>query len=472
MSTNKRSLFINCDTRRQEDEDQVRVQSDPRILIVGLHAVEEQTRQCYLIKEPRQRLQQPKDEDDEQGQELIAQELRRKLRKRRRFGAEFELLKKSNHQLLPNNNYNHCYNYDLIPNLVTIHIILCLAFIGSVVTFNSPPSPSATPPPPPFGTPSQPLESLDNPISSGYRRPGHGSVWENERRQKNAQNDMSCRMDQNINRTLYPWKCDFSKAEDTLASVCPADPSLPPFPTKVSSIGKGALTITGHDRNEPFNPIKSGFGDKCRRCRPTTNTDAKDPKNVNYNNNNNQEINLDSETRQQLNPSPFLHPFYSPFPLFSSPSSSSSSSPSSGRRQGQKGQLINSEKGDQCLLIRGPVEAIGDEICTSAKWIESRSPSDTPDQEYELLLNLLSKYHLNYCPHYTLDLLTTRNNYRGNQSVCRTTINLILNQLIQLDQTAFKISCEFNSLVSRYNCQSGFSVKWNCQECTVRTYMF
>lgn len=122
------------------------------------------------------------------------------------------------------------------------------------------------------------------------------------------------------------------------------------------------------------------------------------------------------------------------------------------------------ERKKQCLVIQNPT-ITGGEICHETKLTENRL-SDSAEEELSLL-ELLSKYHLPFCHHYTLNLLTIKDNYAGNETICSQNLPSILSQLISLDETAYKFSCEFNSLVSRYNCQSGFSVKWNCDDCRV-----
>lgn len=126
-------------------------------------------------------------------------------------------------------------------------------------------------------------------------------------------------------------------------------------------------------------------------------------------------------------------------------------------------------KKKQCLVIQNP-SITGGEICHETRLTENASPSDSAKEELSLL-ELLSKYHLPFCHHYTLNLLTIKDNYAGNETTCSQNLLPILSQLISLDQTAYTFSCEFNSLVSRYNCQSGFSVKWDCDDCRVSHWL-
>lgn len=78
----------------------------------------------------------------------------------------------------------------------------------------------------------------------------------------------------------------------------------------------------------------------------------------------------------------------------------------------------------------------------------------------------INEHHLKFCHGYSLkNVLSNETRYKViNTSSCRT----ILNELQILDNLAQRLSCEFETVLSRYNCQSGgYSVKWSCNECWV-----
>lgn len=84
----------------------------------------------------------------------------------------------------------------------------------------------------------------------------------------------------------------------------------------------------------------------------------------------------------------------------------------------------------------------------------SLSPSE---REYS------SSLHLPFCQRYSLKVLTNSSWITANYTTCQ----LILNSILDQDNLASKLSCQFDSLLARYNCQSGYSVKWNCPACSV-----
>lgn len=77
-----------------------------------------------------------------------------------------------------------------------------------------------------------------------------------------------------------------------------------------------------------------------------------------------------------------------------------------------------------------------------------------------------SSLHLTFCQRYSLQVLTNSSWITANYTTCQ----LILNSILEQDNLAAKLSCQFNSLLARYNCQSGYSVKWNCSACSVSIF--
>ncbi|CAM1332713.1 Uncharacterised protein g10955 [Pycnogonum litorale] len=72
---------------------------------------------------------------------------------------------------------------------------------------------------------------------------------------------------------------------------------------------------------------------------------------------------------------------------------------------------------------------------------------------------------LDYCHNYTLDdVLSDKNRnlvVNGTHSQCVS----ILEELVMIDNKVHVILCEFEHLLSRYDCQRQYSAKWTCQHC-------
>lgn len=77
-----------------------------------------------------------------------------------------------------------------------------------------------------------------------------------------------------------------------------------------------------------------------------------------------------------------------------------------------------------------------------------------------------------FCHKFPLLLLTDGSWMSVNTSSCQSILKPILQDLIRRDQLAKNISCQFDTLISRYNCQTGYSVQWSCSNCTVSHVLF
>lgn len=79
----------------------------------------------------------------------------------------------------------------------------------------------------------------------------------------------------------------------------------------------------------------------------------------------------------------------------------------------------------------------------------------------------LRTLYLSFCSSYNLDLLLST--FMLDQldhfsiEVC---LN-VTNYFLQKDKWISTYDQAFNSLLRRYNCQNGYSVKWNCDDCKV-----
>lgn len=88
-----------------------------------------------------------------------------------------------------------------------------------------------------------------------------------------------------------------------------------------------------------------------------------------------------------------------------------------------------------------------------------------PDRQRQLSRQL----QLTFCHKYSLNLLLRRHDdWLGqDQDLCRSRLQPQILDLLQRDMTASSLFCEFDALLSRFNCHTGYSVKWNCSHCTV-----
>lgn len=106
---------------------------------------------------------------------------------------------------------------------------------------------------------------------------------------------------------------------------------------------------------------------------------------------------------------------------------------------------------DQCLIISDPQKHVR-ELCRDG-------PVFRREQSGQLVLS--------FCHQYSLFTLTDGSWTYANTSTCRSLLRPILEEIKRKDAQARRLSCEFDSLLARYNCQSGYSVKWSCDECSV-----
>lgn len=77
--------------------------------------------------------------------------------------------------------------------------------------------------------------------------------------------------------------------------------------------------------------------------------------------------------------------------------------------------------------------------------------------------------HLSFCSRYNLTSLIPHNTWhkiRGNKTMCEST----LRTLVTLDNTSRDLDCEFDTVIARYDCETGFSVNSNCSFCKVRFF--
>lgn len=101
--------------------------------------------------------------------------------------------------------------------------------------------------------------------------------------------------------------------------------------------------------------------------------------------------------------------------------------------------------------------------CLFKKTVNELCKLDTSDRDV-----YSSSLHLTFCQRYSLQVLTNSSWITANYTTCQ----LILNSILEQDNLAAKLSCQFNSLLARYNCQSGYSVKWNCSACSVSCLLY
>lgn len=75
---------------------------------------------------------------------------------------------------------------------------------------------------------------------------------------------------------------------------------------------------------------------------------------------------------------------------------------------------------------------------------------------------------LTFCHKYSLNLLLRRDDWIGRDPAdCLSRLQRPIRSLLHRDQVASSLLCEFDALLSRYNCHTGYSVKWNCSQCIV-----
>lgn len=79
----------------------------------------------------------------------------------------------------------------------------------------------------------------------------------------------------------------------------------------------------------------------------------------------------------------------------------------------------------------------------------------------------LNNTYLTHCTRYRLiDLFSSEilmSIMHEDSSICRK----FLDEFIQLDELINQFDTLFKNLLRRYNCQNGYSVKWNCEDCKV-----
>lgn len=79
----------------------------------------------------------------------------------------------------------------------------------------------------------------------------------------------------------------------------------------------------------------------------------------------------------------------------------------------------------------------------------------------------LSSYTLPFCHKFSLPILTDGSWMSVNTSQCQSLIETLITDLNRRDKIAREVSCHFDALIARYNCQTGYSVQWGCEECSV-----
>lgn len=76
---------------------------------------------------------------------------------------------------------------------------------------------------------------------------------------------------------------------------------------------------------------------------------------------------------------------------------------------------------------------------------------------------------LTFCHKYSLNILTRRTDWLSQEDplVCQSILEPEIRSLMHRDLTASTLFCEFDVLLSRYNCHTNYSVVWNCSQCRV-----
>ena len=80
---------------------------------------------------------------------------------------------------------------------------------------------------------------------------------------------------------------------------------------------------------------------------------------------------------------------------------------------------------------------------------------------------------LTFCHKYSLDVLLRSHDWmqEREESACERLLHPHILHLLDRDMQAASLACEFDVLLSRYNCHTGYtggySVKWNCSQCIV-----
>uniref|UniRef100_T1JHN8 Uncharacterized protein n=1 Tax=Strigamia maritima TaxID=126957 RepID=T1JHN8_STRMM len=106
----------------------------------------------------------------------------------------------------------------------------------------------------------------------------------------------------------------------------------------------------------------------------------------------------------------------------------------------------------QCLYLRGDAAA---ECVCSCPAERSRA-------------HVLRKMRLSFCTHHALDtVLNLTMVANESPDECLTHLRAVQH----LDDLASRVSCEFEHILSRYDCNNGYSSKWNCDDCKC-TYLF
>ena len=78
-----------------------------------------------------------------------------------------------------------------------------------------------------------------------------------------------------------------------------------------------------------------------------------------------------------------------------------------------------------------------------------------------------SQFTLPFCHKFSLPIITDGSWMSVNTSQCQSLFKTLITDLIRRDEIARNVSCHFDALIARYNCQTGYSVQWGCQECSV-----
>jgi hypothetical protein len=106
---------------------------------------------------------------------------------------------------------------------------------------------------------------------------------------------------------------------------------------------------------------------------------------------------------------------------------------------------------NQCLFLDGKSAK---SICDSSQGVPR--------------MRLLEQYHLKNCYRYPLvNVLGVDAWTMLFHSVNSHQCEQILSELQLIDNIVNQLVCEYDSLLARYDCQNGFSVKWTCDDCRV-----
>jgi hypothetical protein len=83
-------------------------------------------------------------------------------------------------------------------------------------------------------------------------------------------------------------------------------------------------------------------------------------------------------------------------------------------------------------------------------------------------MRLLEQYHLKNCHRYPLVSALSGDAWKTLlHSVYSHQCEQILSELQLIDNIVNQLVCEYDSLLARYDCENGFSVKWTCDDCRV-----